>query len=142
MTLAWEIAEELVVVIDSAGFEGVEQVVAGLNLDPTPLSIDVYPAEPFNDDDSEGFGDPSYGFRYTVRARMHTADSIVSQQHIVDLMDADEGMAVALEDDQSLNGLASSVKVEGPTGLRPYRGKGESIMVGCEWTVLVLRETS
>lgn len=142
MTRARLAADELANTIRDAGFDGVEQVVGRLNLDPTPLSIDIYPANPFNDDSSEGFGDPSYGYRYTVRARTHSADPLSAQDLLLDLMDADEGLAVALEDDQTLNGRASSVKVEGPSGLQPYRGKGESILIGCEWTVTVIRETS
>jgi len=136
------IADALASAIEAAAFSGVEQVVGRLNLDPTPLSIDVYPAEPFYDDRSDGFGDTSYGYRYTVRARTHSADPIPAQDLLLDLMDAEEGLAIALEDDQTLNGNASSVKVDGPTGLRPYRGKGESILIGCEWTALVLPETS
>jgi len=142
VTQARAIADALAAVIEDAAFTGVEQVVGRLNLDPTPLSIDVYPADPFNDDDSEGFGDPSYAYRYTVRARTHSADPIPAQDLLLDLMDANEGLAVALEDDQTLNGNASSVVVTGPSGLRPYRGVGESVLIGCEWTVKVLRETS
>lgn len=142
VTQARAIADALAAEITAAAFTGVEQVVGRLNLDPTPLSIDIYPAEPFFDDQSDGFGDPHYGYRYTVRARTHSADPIEAQGLLLDLMDAYEGLAITLEDDQTLNGNASSVKVDGPSGIRPYRGKGEGILIGCEWTVLVLPETS
>lgn len=136
------IADELATVIEDAAFTGVEQVVGRLNLDPTPLSIDVYPADPLGNDEMRGFGDADGGYVFTIRARTHAGDSLAAQDLLLDLMDWDEGLTVALEDDQTLNGLASSVSVTGPTGLRPYRGKGESILIGCEWTATVIPEQS
>jgi hypothetical protein len=48
-----------------------------------------------------------------------------------------------LEDDQTLNGLASSVYVDGPTPFRRYRDiEGLPAYLGCEWFVRVLPEQS
>lgn len=142
MTKLRAIADELATVIADAAFTGVEQVRGRLNLDPTPLSIDIYPASPFGSDEERGFGDPMGGYVFTVRARTHGADHEAAQDLLLDLMDWDEGLAQALEDDQTLNGHASSVKVTGPTGLLPYRGRGDETLIGCEWSVKVLPENS
>lgn len=142
MTLLRRICDELAETIKSAAFDHVEQVVGRLNLDATPLAIDIYPGEPLGDDDPRGFGDPHGGYNLTVRARCGAADHVAAQDSLLDLMDWDEGLAQALEDDQTLNGLASSVSVTGPTGLRPYRGTGSEVLIGCEWSVKVLPETS
>lgn len=142
-TLLRRIADELAQTIrDAFAQPQVEQVVGRLNLDATPLAIDLYPGEPFGDDEARGFGDPLGGYVFTVRARVNSTDHVAAQDALLDLMDWSEGLATVLEDDQTLNGLASSVSVAGPSGLRPYRGRGDEVLIGCEWAVKVLPETS
>lgn len=137
-SLLRQICDELAATISDQGFAKVEQVRGRLNLDPTPLSIDIYPADPMTDDRPRGFGPPFGAYVLTVRARVGGADHEAAQDALLDLMDWHDGLANVLEDDQTLNGLASSVSVAGPTGLRPYRGKGDEILMGCEWSVNVI----
>ena len=54
------------------------------------------------------------------------------------------GVAPTLMEDQTLNGLASSVYVEGNTGYVQYLDAGQegAAYLGCEWRVRVLRVLS
>lgn len=142
MTKLRAIADQLAAALEAASFAQVEQIRGRLNLDPTPPSIDIYPGNPLGSDAERGFGDPMGGYIFTVRVRTHGADHEAAQDVLLDLMDWDEGLAVALEDDQTLNGYASSVSVSGPTGFLPYRGRGEEILIGCEWSVRIIPENS
>jgi hypothetical protein len=137
VTLARQIADELAAVIAAENFPALEQVHARLNLDATPPSIDVYPGEPFFSTDAQGF-DGRGAYNFTVRCRVGSTDADAQQDVLLDLADWDEGLARVLEDDQTLNGLASSVSVTGPTGFRPYRGRGDMVQIGCEWSVNVI----
>ena len=61
-------------------------------------------------------------------------------------MDDEDDISVAgtLMEDQTLNGLASSVFVEGNTGYTRYMDGGTESggLLGCEWRVRVLRVQS
>jgi hypothetical protein len=91
-----------------------------MNLNPTPPSIDVYPGDPFVDDAGAGFTDLDGSVYFTVRARVSTADSYAGQELLLAFMDSGGPLSVqaALAADDTLNGLASQVVVEGPTGTR------------------------
>jgi len=122
------------------------QVTSRRNFNPTPPSIDVYPGDPFRDgtDGTAAFNEVGGSLLLTVRARVNTADNIAGQDFLLRLMDDEDdiSIAAALMDDQTLNGLASSVNVEGNSGyLRYIEGSDESFL-GCEWRVRVLRALS
>lgn len=124
-----------------ATLPGVEQIVSGLNITPNTPCIDIYPADPFADDDEAGFGDHVSGYTFAVRARVGTLDHDGAQDVLLDWMDglSDTGVAALLEDDQTLSGLASSVRVTGPSGYRHFVDVGGSTAhLGCEWRVKVL----
>lgn len=121
------------------------QVVRRMTFNPTPPCIDIYPATPFRADTTQGFGEVAGEFIFTVRLRASTADNEEGQDVILAFMDdADDlSVATALEDDQTLNGLASSVEVDGPSGFVPYGDSGaHGVQLGCEWTVTVVRAES
>lgn len=139
-----ELAATLEAVIGTSvlGEDGA-QIVPRLNLNPTGLSIDIYPGDPFTDDTGAGFGDATGRLIFTVRARVNLADIDGGQEALLDLMDdeSERSVAVTLLDDQTLNGRASSVYVEGPSGYQVY-GDNPGSMLGAQWRVTILNVTT
>lgn len=119
------------------------QVHGRRQFSPTPPSIDIYPGDPFRDstDGTAGFQDVNGALIATVRARVNTADNFAGQELLLRLMDEEDDISVAaaLMDDQTLNGLASSVSVDGNSGYLQYIDSGAQPFLGCEWRVRVLR---
>ncbi len=121
------------------------QIVSRRNFNPTPPSIDIYPGDPFRDIQTAAFGDRGE-LILTVRARVSTVDNIAGQELLLRFMDDEDDISVAtaLEDDQTLNGLAGSVYVEGNSGYVQYidGGVDGAALLGCEWRVRVIRVLS
>lgn len=114
------------------------QVVPILHLDPTPPSIDVYPAETFQERLGMGKGNNSYFF--TVRARVDTADNEAGQRLLLAMMDsqAAESVEAAIEADRTLGGTVGYAGVDsGPSGYGAFDVPNGQ-MLGCTWTVKVL----
>jgi hypothetical protein len=108
---------------------------------PTTMAVDVYPADPFRDKLSGGFGDISGAYIFTVRARVDEADLDASQAALLALMDDEDPrcLASAVMTDQTLNGNASSVDVDGPSGYIRYADVDRHApLLGVEWKVRVL----
>lgn len=143
LTLIEEVAATLdnVMGVGALGDDAV-QVVPYLNLSPSEPAIDIYPGDPFHGTEAAGFNDDAGELILTVRARV-TGDRDGAQELLLRLMDVEDdiGVAPALMDDQTLNGLASSVYVEGPTGYRFYEDNPGSLL-GVEWRVTILRVLS
>ena len=101
-------------VVGPAVTETEVQVTGRMNPNPTPPSIDIYPGDPFRDTPTAGFQDVGGELLFTVRARVTTIDNIAGQDLLLRLMDDEDDISVAgtLMEDQTLNGLASSVFVE------------------------------
>ncbi len=126
--------------------EGIKQVVDHLNTNPSTPSIDIYPADPFATTDESGFGPRNPSVNFIVRARVNATDHEGNQRVLLRLMDDSliaSSVGLLLEDDQTLNGLATSVDVEGPSGFRHYVDvggvrHGQIARLGVEWTVRVL----
>ena len=116
------------------------QVEPRMILNPTPPSIDMYPGDVARDRESAAFDDGG-GYLFTVRARVHTADSGAGQDLLLAFMDDvnDLSIGLALVDDTTLNGKVASLDIREQTGymLFPDPG-GEGALLGCLWTVLVL----
>jgi len=139
-TLA-EMADELAATIENALSASAEeiQVYGRRNFNPDSFAIDIYPADPFGNTEGAGFGDVTVEFDWIVRARI-SGDRDAEQDLLLQLMDPadDLSVAVALLDDPTLNGLASTVEVDGPSGHIQYV-EGEGSRIGVQWTVRVLR---
>lgn len=117
------------------------QVVPRLNANPTSPSVDIYPADPFRSTEEAGFGEISGALFFTVRARVSTLDNDAAQDLLLELMDDESSycVAAALMDDQTLNGLASSVDVDGPSGFVSFVDSGgEGALLGVTWRAEVL----
>lgn len=120
------------------------QIVARLNLNPAaPISIDIYPADPFRGTETQGFGEISGELRFTVRARATTTDTDAAQDQLLAMMDDENALSVtaALFADETLGGIVAELDVEGPTGYRSY-GDNPGMMLGVEWTVTVINARS
>lgn len=143
-----EMAAQLRAVVGPAvGAETEVQVTGRRNFNPTPPSLDIWPGDPFRSTpDTAGFQETGGDVVFTVRARVTTVDNIAGQDLLLRLMDDEDDISVAtaLMDDQTLNGLASSVYVEGNSGYISYMGDSgsEGPLLGCEWRVRVLRVLS
>lgn len=144
MAAVTALMDEIAAVIDdilgpgTLGNDGFS-VTGRLNLDPAIPAVDVYPADPFITQDIRGFQEPATMLNFVVRARVN-GDERGRQDVLLTLMDPDHEncVAVALEDDQTLNGLATSVVVDGPSGYVQYADSGGvTSHIGCEWRVRI-----
>jgi hypothetical protein len=118
------------------------QVYPYLNFNPTPPSIDIYPADlfqaalGFNGDDADAY--------FTVRARTTTADHEAGQKALLRMLDrrAPESVEAALTLDQTLGGRVQSTAIaeDGISGYREYLEdpQANGRLIGCEWRVRVL----
>lgn len=115
------------------------QVTPLLNNNPTPPSIDIYPADDFQS--AIAYGVSNNDLRLFVRARVTTADHEAGQTLLLRLMDpaATTSLARAIASDRSLNGKVSSLTVEGVSGFNSYADAGgEGSLMGASWTVRVI----
>jgi hypothetical protein len=114
------------------------QVYAGWLPQPSPPSLEIFPADPFQD--GEGFSKEKKLF-FTVRARASMLDTDSGQRILLQLLEPDGPTSVesALCWD-GLGGLVDSVAVaEGfPSGYREYTDGDTGRLLGCEWRVEVL----
>lgn len=114
------------------------QVTGLLNINPTPPSIDVYPADPSQE--GLAFGQANNELSFTVRARVTTADHEAGQTLLLTMMDPSSTTSVtrALKSDKSLGSKVQTLAVAGPSGFGIYNDRnGEGSYLGCTWTVRV-----
>ena len=109
---------------------------------PTPPTIDIYPADPSTDQDLRAFGDVVGETVLTVRARVDMSDSTASQDLLLAFMDDNDPLSIAraMDDDDTLGGIASSVDVRSQSGYVRVVEGGDYL--GCLWQVVVVKATS
>jgi hypothetical protein len=112
------------------------QVEPLLVFNPTPPSIDVYPADPFQE--PIAFGKGNNNMRFTVRARVSTAEHQGGQKLLLSMMDprSETSVALAILEDRTLNGKVDHVHVEGPSNYGIFAEEGGNLL-GCTWTAVV-----
>ena len=116
------------------------QVEPRLVPNPTPPTIDMYPADLPRDPDTAAYGDLAGAYLITVRARIATNDADAMQDLLVDMMDDQHDLSLlgAAFDDETLNGYASSMDLRDQTGFRVYEDTaGLGAYVGFQFTALV-----
>lgn len=116
------------------------QVWPFLVLNPTPPSVDIYPADPFSEQIAYG-PTQERDVWFTVRARVVPTDVDASQQLLLQLMDprSDTSVFAAIISDRTLGGRVSDLLPAGPSGLIVYTPFGsEGHLVGCEWRTRIL----
>jgi hypothetical protein len=110
-------------------------------VNPTPLSIDVYPGDPLRDSDSAAFDDDG-AYRLTVRARINSPDFDAAYDVLISLMDDEDDLhlATAIVVDPTLGGHATDVSIlpTDQSGLRGYEHpSGEGGFLGFQLSVRV-----
>jgi hypothetical protein len=140
-----EIMDALASQIDSRLVGTADPLIEGLQVDgrmvfnPTPPSVDVYPADPFQE--GLAFGKGNNEVFLTVRARVSTAEHEGGQDLLLSMMDpeATTSMAQAILFDRTLGAKVERVNVTGPSafGVFPDAGGSGSALLGCTWTVRV-----
>ena len=98
------------------------QITGGLNPNPTPPSIDIYPADPSATPASMN----GWEEFFTVRARVSTPDDQGAQELLMQLMDVTGPTSVI-----ACLKATSQFAVEERSGFQPYPGD----YLGCEWRV-------
>lgn len=140
------VADQLRTTIDGVASGWDFQVEPGMLLNPTPPSIDVYPADPGVELTETGaFGataeEMADGEWINVRARISPNDPDAGQEILVALMSADSPIAVvqALYDDPTIGGVASDISLVDRTGfvLVPTLA-GAAFNVGVIWRFLAI----
>jgi hypothetical protein len=116
------------------------QVTHLMNVNPTPPSVDIYPAEEFQD--AFTFGRGHNQLFLMVRARVTTADSAGGQSLLLTMMDPESStsMAMAITADRTWGGVVARASVvEGPSGFGvfPQASGDGGALLGCTWRVQV-----
>jgi hypothetical protein len=111
-------------------------------VNPTFPCVDMYPGDPSTDQTVAAFGEIIADELVNVRARIDVTGAEETQNVLLALMDDEDPLSVmlAVEDDQSLNGIASSVSVRSRSGYVAFSADGS--VIGCLWTVEVIKARS
>lgn len=136
--MAAQIEETLGALIDTYQIQVVPRMVSS----PTPPCIDMYPGDVSRGTDAAAFG-ANGEFLFTVRARVNDNDEDGQQDLLLAFMDDMNALSVpmALLDDTTLGGLATSLDCRDPTGFVLYPLGTESL-IGFQFTCMVIRADS
>lgn len=104
---------------------------------PTPPAIDIYPADPFQDQIAFGRGNNELFF--VVRARVDTPDHEAAQDLLLSLMDpvAVTSLAAAVTADRTLGGVVERTDIEGPSDYGAFIDPGGGALLGTTWKVRI-----
>lgn len=142
-TLATRMADQIRNVLENADMT--VQVEPRMVIVPTPLTVDIYPADVARDSQSAAFNDVNGGYLFTVRSRINTPDFDAAYDVLMQTMDDQDDLCIplALLDDTTLNGNAQTLDVLDPTGLRAYeRVDGSGADLGWQFTCNVIAAKS
>jgi hypothetical protein len=121
------------------------QVYQRMIWNPSPPTIDMYPAPEFHIPLGMGRGNNELFF--TVRARVNTPDHEGAQDLLLAMMDPQDDLSVSAaitaegtaSPSKTLGGMVESVTVvEGPTDFGVFTDPGGNPLLGCTWRVRVL----
>jgi hypothetical protein len=108
------------------------QIYAGLNPNPTPPSIDIFPGGPFMT--GAGFGPGNMQVFFTIRARVSTADHESGNRLLISMLEPVGATSVqaAVEFDDT-----ATVVQDGISEFREYLEDTSTNgrLLGCEWRV-------
>lgn len=115
------------------------QVGSQMLFNPTPPAIDLYPADPFQE--QADFGPLIRTAVFTVRARVSTIDSDGGQTLLLGLLDPASASSVTanLTNNPTFGGACQTSAVEGPSGYIQYSdpvGQSQNLL-GAEWRLRV-----
>lgn len=112
------------------------QVDSRMNPNPTPPSIDIYPATPFTEVIAYG---ATRQYWFTVRARVNTVDNPAGQDLLLSMMD--DGSAQSVEEAlRSVRTYAGAKlgDIEGPTEFGSFGDSPGERLLGCTWRVALI----
>lgn len=113
------------------------QVEPRMVFNPTPPSIDVYPAEVF----TETIAFDEREFHFMVRVRVGTAENEGGQDLLLTMMDprSAESVEGAILSDPTLGSTVDDISLTAQTGFGvfPAVAAGEGSLLGCTWDVTV-----
>lgn len=121
------------------------QVESRMVLNPSPPCIDMYPADPSNDQTLAGFADEIGGELIAVRVRVSTADHEAGQDLLLALMDDEDPLSViaALNDEPTFNGTVSTMDIPSRSGYLLFPvPSGDGTLIGCLFNVVVVKARS
>ena len=104
------------------------QVYGGRNQEPTPPSLDVYPADPFQT--GAGMGISSKRVSFTIRARVNQADQ-EAQQLLLRLLDPEDPASV-----EAALYTADAAEIGNDDYVSGFRDDLDGLL-SCEWRVSV-----
>lgn len=116
------------------------QIVPLLNPNPTPPSIDIFPAAPFQTDagfvaydEETGVVTPQAQLHFVIRARVSTSDQDAGQKLLLRMLDPTDPASVEAA-------IVDSATVEADGGVSEYREYLEDTaengrLLGAEWRV-------
>ena len=134
-----EMADTIRAVVAGADWD--IQVEPRMVLNPTTPSIDIYPGDPSRDPETAAFGDIDGGHWFNVRARVSPNDHEANQEVLLAFLDDEDDLSIgaALMDDPTLNGHASGMGMESPSGFVLFPTvTGTEVHIGVLWRVLVI----
>lgn len=121
------------------------QVHSRMLTNPTPPSVDMYPADPARDAETGAFGataeEIAEGYWINVRARVATGDAGASQDVLLALKDDASSMCLtrAIELDETLGGYANDIALDSESGFVLFPTiDGGAVHIGVLWRFLVL----
>jgi hypothetical protein len=137
------IADEMATIIRAAVTgHGIDIEVSGRPvLNPTPPAIDIWPGDPSKGNEAAGFGDMAGEDMWTVRLRLAVNDYEANQDLLFNFMDQESDLCVpiALLDEPTLNGYATSLDVRSFSGVVQFVDvNGITTHIGCQWGFLVI----
>jgi len=103
------------------------QISPYLNNNPTPPSLDIYPAETFQV--GAGFGVGEKQLSWTVRARVSASDPEAGSRLLLRLLDSQDAASV----EAALQDVAAVAKDGVVSGFRVYPDETAGQLLGCEW---------
>lgn len=121
------------------------QVEPRMVLNPTPPTIDMYPADPSSDPDLRAMGEFLGGEIITVRARVSTADHDAGQDLLLALMDDEDPLSIvqAIQEDDTLGGVASTLDCRDRSGYITFiDSASDAALLGATWSVVVVKARS
>lgn len=115
------------------------QVLPRREFNPTPPTIDMYPAAVAQE--QSGFGYANRDAFVTVRARVTMADEDGGQDLLLELADTGAtSIMAAIAADPRLGGTVDNTAIESQSGFQIYEDvPGSGAYLGCEWTLRVVR---
>lgn len=143
MSALTTIADEMATIVrDAVQGNGIDVQVEGrMILNPTTPAVDIYPGDPSKSNESRAFGDMAGEDMWTVRVRLSTNDYEENQDILLDFMDEESDLCVpiAILDEPTLNGHASSLDVRSFSGVTQFISvDGITTHIGCQWGFMVI----